>query len=111
MKPGDQLWCRFDTGGKVRVTLDDRVLPDRTCGQSDYGWWVSNSYHDYFLSDQGILYREAERTTEQGFHIACGYCPTLIRADKLMEQRQEASYFYAGKKFDRDESRGMPDGC
>ena len=112
MTSGDSTLCRFETGGSITVVLDDRVLPDRTCNQWDAGWWVfdpadiigkDGDYDEcrsYFLSDSGILYRQAEKTTEQGFVHACGYSPEFIRAERKREMR-DAAIFYEGKSFDR----------
>lgn len=111
MKPGDYYLCRFSKGGHIQVVLDDRVVPDSTCGQYDYGWWVfdpddiigkDGEYDDcrsYFLSDSGILYAQAEHGSH-GWTVACGYCTELIREDRKRELR-EAAIFYEGKAFDR----------
>lgn len=112
MKLGDTTTCRLIKGGKIEVTLDDRVLPDRTCGQSDYGWWVfdpadiigkDEDYDEcrsYFLNDSGILWEQAEGGNH-GWTVECGYSPEVMREDRERTARYEAQVFYEGKAFDR----------
>ena len=94
MDVGDQLTCRLYEGGKVTVTLDDRVYPDRSCGQYEAGWWVfdestvrlSNGIccnpQVYFLSESGILY---DSSGGGAFTQPCGIEPGLARRLKEME--------------------------
>lgn len=70
----------MNLGEKVKttvgeLTLDDRVFPDRSCFQYEAGWWAFDENEvEYFVSDEGIVYREAERTPEQlqAFDVPAG---------------------------------------
>lgn len=62
---GDTLICRLDKGGKLEVTLEDRVYPDRSAGQYEAGWWVFNKeapFVNYFINERGLLW-DFERAT------------------------------------------------
>ena len=67
----------IDTGSTIRamigtdiisITLDDRVYPDRTCGQYDAGWWAYRADTDpdvpedphYFVSVDGVVWSHPE---------------------------------------------------
>lgn len=82
MDVGDTLTCRLYKGGKIEVTLDDRVYPDRSCGQYEAGWWVFDDSEfmkvtvAYFLSESGILY-DCDDNLE--YTVACGIQPGLAR--------------------------------
>lgn len=110
MEQGDTLICRLDKGGKITVTLDDRVYPDRSAGQYEAGWWVFEEdilgayvkhgggtdtgvaeYGQlYFLSESGILYEWQEDWPQGGFTKACGihvpWARRVKQADMELEQ-------------------------
>lgn len=56
MKSGDIIEARVNST-VLALTLDDRVLPDRSCGQYEAGWWAQTpSGREFFVSDEGIVY-------------------------------------------------------
>lgn len=63
MKTGDRIPVTLAGGGEIVLILDDRVLPDRTCGQYDSGFFAFIEGHDeefdYFVSDEGFVYGES----------------------------------------------------
>lgn len=108
---GDQLKCRLSAGGTLTVEVEDRVLSDRSAGQYENGWWVSepnkvtpyvrhgggtDNYveegEEYFLSEEGVLY--AEDTTGNSwrslYQHAIGYHVPLMRASRNFERMIEA---------------------
>lgn len=72
---------------RLLVCMVDRVLPDRTCGQYEAGWWVrdasdpENEENDMFLSEAGILYRLSEETGN--CDEACGY-QAILALDAML---------------------------
>jgi hypothetical protein len=99
LEQGETLICRLDKGGKIEVTLEDRVYPDRSCGQYEAGWWVYADYKDYpnnfieyFLSESGILYTwdVNEAPQDRGYTVACGYSVMLKRRLRDLEQAEDA---------------------
>lgn len=90
----EQETCRLYKGGTVEVELEDRVFPDRTCGQYEAGWWVFDvdvapDKHpiEYFLSESGILYDYD--MVSQGFTTACGISPKMARRMREQEAKDE----------------------
>lgn len=62
---GDEVTVIFTNGSAVRnVLLDDRVYPDRTCGQVDAGWWAftnnpgaaEKGSYEWFVAFDGRVY-------------------------------------------------------
>ena len=117
MNVGDYITCRLFTGGKITVEVDDCVLTDRSAGQYENGWWVSEpntaqSYirhgggtdtwvtegQEYFLSEEGVLY--AEDTTGNScrslYQHAIGYNVELKRKsrdfDRMIEAMAEGTF-------------------
>lgn len=65
MKIGDTVLALVN-GEQVALTLDDRVLPDRSCHQWEAGWWAwfvdeDNEGPEFFVSDEGIVYGSTEQ--------------------------------------------------
>lgn len=77
---GETITCRLFKGGKIDVTLEDRVYPDRSANQYEAGWWVyaeTKQPHvlvEYFLNEAGILFTwdKAEPPETRGYTKACG---------------------------------------
>jgi hypothetical protein len=101
---GETLICRLDKGGKITVTLEDRVYPDASAGQYEAGWWVfehdgttattSGDYpfRDYFLSEAGILYEhefDIRKSGQGGFTKACGIHVPWARIVKQADMELE----------------------
>lgn len=84
MQEGDTLTCRLYKGGKIEVTLEDRVYPDRSCGQYEAGWWVYCENEDFFLSESGILYDADYEKEYQGHTRPIGINPGLARRMREM---------------------------
>lgn len=89
----DQLTCRLSAGGTLTVDVDERVLTDRSAGQYESGYWVSDEEgFDFFLSDDGILYAltDDETTWRQSFATRIGYHVPLMRKSRDFERMIEA---------------------
>lgn len=90
MESGDKIEVTFHTvAGKVELTLDDRVYPDRTCGQYEAGWWAfdanSNLNSDYFVSEEGIVYDYAMESDR--WDKVVGVCPAFKKRYEEMEDK------------------------
>jgi hypothetical protein len=90
----DQATCRLYVGGTVEVELEDRVYPDRTCGQYEAGWWVYDvdvapDKHpiEYFMSESGILYDFD--IVSGSFTHPCGIWPKQARRIREQEAKDE----------------------
>jgi hypothetical protein len=74
-------------GLATELQLDDRVLPDRTCGQYDTGYWAGRPSDDdcnFFVSDDGIVYGENEGGT--AFDKEIGRVVPNTSAEATVEQ-------------------------
>jgi hypothetical protein len=52
-------------GSPLEVILEDRVLPDRTYGQVESGWWAwvaanDDDHPEFFVSDSGEVWSSPE---------------------------------------------------
>lgn len=62
MEQGQLVIVRVNWLKTLRLVLDDRVLPDRSSGQYESGWWAFQEGHAmaedpaWFVSDEGIVY-------------------------------------------------------
>lgn len=76
MNTGDTVQAMVN-GTLVQLMLDDRVLPDRTAGQYDSGWWAFEpepgtlyETQDCFVSVSGLVYVDdgtGRATKEAGY--------------------------------------------
>ena len=90
---GEQITCRLYAGGKVVVDVDDRVLSDRTAGQYENGWWVSDEeLFEYFLSESGILWGgdTTGNSWRRLFQHAIGYHVPTMRTSRNFDRMVEA---------------------
>jgi hypothetical protein len=97
VEEGTELKIRLNAGGSITVTLEDRVYPDRSCGQVEAGWWVyaptgdtaaepgDYPFEDFFLSESGILYDYGG----SNFDRPVGIHPGLAKRVKQMNAEVE----------------------
>ena len=93
MNVGDKVVCRLSAGGKATFEIEDRVLSDRTAGQFESGWWVTDEeMFDFFLSEEGILYGHTpdETSWRSLYQTAVGYNVPLMRKSRDFERMIEA---------------------
>lgn len=66
-------------GKTIELEMDERVYPDRTCGQYEGGWLCFDPAHPeidertWFVSDEGTVYVYAT-------DVAVGYAPDIKAA-------------------------------
>ena len=108
MESGDSITCRLNKGGKIVVTLDDRVYPDRSCGQYEAGWWVfttlkhPHSTDDYFLNESGILWAFDKDTGkfDRAIGIHVPWYRRVKQADAELEQMVRYELQNQGRKHE-----------
>lgn len=87
--------CRFSTGGTATLEVEERVLPDASCGQYEAGWWVLDPhdrvattedviYREYFVNEYGIVFDFAGEN--RGWTKEVGIVPTLARRAREYER-------------------------
>ncbi len=84
--------CRFSTGGTATLEVEERVLPDASCGQYEAGWWVFNRaepidrymYREYFVNEYGLVFDFAGEN--RGWTKEVGIVPTLARRAREYER-------------------------
>jgi hypothetical protein len=82
--------CRVD-GHTRTVTLDDRVYPDRTCGQHDSGWWAMTEVGtEVFVSVDGSVYGQAAGEDFGSLTRHAGVCPQLARRAQHEQEQEDA---------------------
>lgn len=87
-----------EIGGEIlSATLDDRILPDRTCGQYDSGFWA------ILDNDDGVFISvyDGRVWNDDALPWIIGVCPALYRAavlsdisERAMEARAEIADDY-----------------
>jgi hypothetical protein len=72
----------LDNGTELECEVEERVYPDRTCGQYEGGWHVAYGPGEddgYFVSDEGTVY-------EVGTDTVVGVAPVVKRQAEQYER-------------------------
>ena len=66
MNEEQTVQAKWNSGGENELVLDERIYPDRSCGQYDAGWIAFHRFNDkvdYFITTDGRVYLHG--TSEQ----------------------------------------------
>jgi hypothetical protein len=88
----DTIKVNFTDGEQnVALTVEERVFPDRSCGQYEAGWAVFNEADEvpYFVSQEGVLYA-------WGTGTVLGTAPEVAAETERMERELDRLYAQGG---------------
>ena len=86
----DTIKVNFSDGRQdVELTVEERVFPDRSCGQIEAGWHVSDDDASYFVSQEGLLYA-------WGTGTVLGEAPEIKAETERMERELDRMYAREG---------------